>query len=105
MISPTRPSRDEWCACLALVIALFVAIVACTPDKTPDPPGCPIPQYSVNDTVLVDDVYISTIIEREVVGCGEIYYTVVTNVEDNGELIVLEKVTEDRIKPYEPEFP
>lgn len=91
------------CGCM-FIIAVIIFIAACTPDKNP-PDGCPTPQYKVGDIVLVDEVYISTILEREVLGCGDIRYTVETNVEVDGVPLVLEDIIEGRISPYEPELP
>jgi hypothetical protein len=84
-----------------MMLALLLPVLACTPDK---PDGCPLPQYKVGDIVLVDDVYISTVLGREVLGCGDIQYHVKTNVEVDGEFWEMIGVKEDRITPYEPAF-
>lgn len=95
---------------LRLFTALFVLSVmaflwGCVPDNPPSPDGCPIPSYKVGEIVLVDEVYICTILDRRVVGCGDIQYDVETNVEVDGEPLKLVDVSEDRITPYEPYEP
>jgi len=86
------------------VIAVMAGIWGCVPDNPPSPDGCPLPAYKVGDIVLVEEVYISTITARRVVGCGEILYDVTTNVDIDGELVRLKDVPEARITPYEPAF-
>lgn len=99
MRSTDKPSMGEYFAVAAWVGFILLMIGACTPLHTP-PDGCPLPLYSVGDIVLVDEVIISTILEREVLGCGEIYYKVYTSAG-----YILEDVAEDRVTPYEPELP
>ena len=85
-----KPSKDEYFV-YALGVALFIGLIlACTPDS------CPAPLYSAGDTVLVDDVFTGTVLDSRVLGCGDIVYDVMLEV--NGKQY---SVAEGRITPFE----
>lgn len=77
-------------ACMFVMVCIVVSsmLIGCVEQG-----GCPTPLYKKGDVVLVDDIYISTVIDREIVGCGDIKYDVETNVG------IMKDVKEKRIKP------
>jgi hypothetical protein len=87
-----------WVFMICTVLTL-VTFVACTTQ----PPGCPLPEYSRGDFVMLDNVFIGEVTAVEVDGCGEIFYTLTLNVtDDDGNPIVESRVVEARLSPYEP---
>lgn len=90
----------QFCVFACIAILILMTFAACTTN----PPGCPLPEYSKGDFVLVDNVFIGKVLGVKVEECGDIKYSLELNVTDDDGIfwLVVEGVEEGRLSPYEP---